>query len=264
MKIGVFDSGLGGLVTLKGAAKALAPYDLVYLGDTANLPYGDKTKEQVFEYTRKAVEYLFKQDCKIVFLFCNTASAEALRKIQQEFLPNHYPDRRVLGIIIPTVQEITGKRVGILATQGTVDSQTYIHEIHKINPEIQVFQQAAPKLVPLIESNHHIINTYVIIMSEYVKSLLDQNIDTLVLGCTHYVMIKSEIKKLLPTHVQLISQDEIIGKKITDYVARHSEIESTLSKNKTRQYLVTKLTQEFDRQAREWFGPDLKLSVIVI
>ena len=274
MKIGIFDSGLGGLITLHGAREALAAYDVVYLGDTAHLPYGDKTKEQVFEFTKRAVEYLFKQDCKLVFLFCNTASAEALRKIQQEFLPKFYPNRHVLGIIIPTVEvAITSppghdrekrgsRRIGVLATQGTVDSHTYLKEIQKRNSNAEVFQQAAPKLVPHIESGILTNLAYARLVNMYLDPLLERNIDTLILGCTHYAIIKNQIKKLLPLKVQLICQDEIIGSKITEYLSNHAEIETILSKNKTRQYLVTKLTPEFENHAKAWLGESLKLERI--
>lgn len=252
MKIGIFDSGLGGLITLHGARGALASYDVVYLGDTKNLPYGDKTQEEIYALTKRALDFLKAQDCAIIFLFCNTASAMALRQLQHE-------GYRTLGIIIPTVEEATGSRIGILATQSTVDSGKYPAEIKKPHPNAQVFQQAAPKLVPLIESGNAISDA---LLLTYLNPLIHQNIKVLILGCTHYAILKTQIKKLIPHDIKIISQDEIIGPKITDYLARHPEIESTLSKTNSREYLVTKLTPEFEKQAKMWFGESLKLQEI--
>lgn len=232
MKIGIFDSGLGGLFLMKPVVEALPEYDYVYLGDTKNLPYGDKSQEEIYRYTKRALDYLFAYDCAIVFLFCNTASARALRRLQGE-------GYRVLGIIIPTVEEIYGKRIGVLATQNTVDSCTYVAEIKKLLPNAEVFQQAAPKLVPMIERGEAKIPAYDKILDSYLQPLISKNIDTLVLGCTHYPIIKDQIKKLLPPHVRLICQDEIIGEKIKSYFARHPEIGSKLSRGGTREYLVT-------------------------
>src|SRR3989344_2026033 len=232
LKIGIFDSGLGGLITMHGARGALAGYDVVYLGDTANLPYGDKTQEQIYKFTKRALDYLFKHDCAIVFLFCNSASARALRKLQRE-------GYRVLGIIIPMVEEAQGNRVGVLATQSTVDSGAYSRELEKAWPGVQVFQQAAPKLVPMIESGMSSYSSYEKLLDIYLKPLLAQNIDTLILGCTHYAIIKDRIRALVPPSVRAISQDELIGPKITDYLTRHPEIESQLSRNGRREYFVT-------------------------
>ncbi|MEK7615842.1 MAG: glutamate racemase [Patescibacteria group bacterium] len=224
MKIGVFDSGLGGLFLMKPVVAALPQYDYVYLGDTKNLPYGDKSQEDVYRFTKRALDFLFSHDCAIVFLFCNTASARALRRLQHE-------GYRALGIIIPTAEEAHGKRIGVLATQSTVDSGTYVSEIKKLLPDAEVFQQAAPKLVPMIESG----KIYKKTVDEYVKPLSQHNIDTLILGCTHYGVLKS----LMPKHIQLICQEDIIAPKVADYLKRHPEIETKLSRSGRREYFVT-------------------------
>ena len=242
MKIGIFDSGLGGLFLMKPIVAALPQYDYLYLGDTKNLPYGDKSQEEIYRFTRRAVKYLLTHGCAIVLVMCNTASAMALRRIQQE-------GYRALGIIIPTVEEAClaqsrraqGKRIGILATQSTVDSGAYSRELEKAWPGVEVFQQAAPQLVPMIESGNYTIFAYASIVKSYLDPLLAQNIDTLILGCTHYVVLKDLIRKLAPG-VRVISQDELIADKVRDYLARHSEIESVLSKKGTRNYLATRTT----------------------
>lgn len=228
MKIGIFDSGLGGLFLMKPVVEALPLYDYVYLGDTANLPYGDKSQDEIYRFTKSALDYLFAHECAIVFIFCNTSSAMALRKLQHE-------GYRALGIIIPTIEEAHGKRIGVLATQSTVDSGKYRAEIKKLQPDAEVFQQAAPKLVPMIESGTTDYGT----IQQYVGPLLVKDIDTLILGCTHYGIIKDRIRAILPPAVNLISQDEIIAQKVKAYLARHPEIESNLSRVGSREYLVT-------------------------
>ncbi len=240
MKIGIFDSGLGGLFLMKPVVEALPRYDYVYLGDTANLPYGDKSQEEIYRFTKRALDYLFKNECTIVFVFCNTASAMALRKLQHE-------GYRALGIIIPTVEEAHGKRIGVLATQSTVDSGKYPIEIKKLLPDAEVFQQAAPKLVPMIEAGTVDYGT----IQQYLGPLLVRDIDTLILGCTHYGITKDRIKAVVPPNVHLIFQEEIIAPKIKDYLSRHPEIETKLTKKGTREFLLTKLF-DFDDIHHPW------------
>jgi len=216
---------------MKPVVKALPQYDFIYLGDTLNLPYGDKKQNEIYRFTRQALDFLFAKDCAIVFLFCNTASASALRKLQHE-------GYKALGIIIPTIEEASGKRIGLLATQSTVDSGKYIVEINKILPNAKVFQLAAPKLVPMIESG--MIDRPIIY--KYSEFIMKQNIDTLILGCTHY----GAIKKYLPKHIKIISQEDIIAPKVADYLRRHPEIESRLSRTGSREYFVTADHPRFD------------------
>lgn len=238
MKIGIFDSGLGGLLIAKAIRKAMPEYDYVYLGDTKRLPYGNRSEKAVLEFTREAVEYLFnKENCGIIIIACNTASARALRKIQKE-----YKNKKVLGVLIPAAEDTAlYQRIGVLATAGTVASETFIKEIKKINPKAKVFQNPAPMLVPLAEAGELKLAKPFLI--KYLTPLLKQKIEALVLGCTHYPIFKQEIKKLIPKNVRIISQDEIIPKKLQNYFARHPEIENTLSKNKTMKILVTEITQ---------------------
>ena len=239
MKIGIFDSGLGGLFLMKPVVEALPAYDYVYFGDTKNLPYGDKSQEEIYIYTKRALDYLFKKGVGVVFIFCNTASTATLRRLQQE-------GYRALGVIIPTVETILTSvpshdrrreqklRIGVLATQSTVDSGKYPVEIKKLLPKAKVFQQATPLLVPMIESG----NIDEEIIKNYLNEIITKKIDTLILGCTHYVILKDMIRKLLPG-VQVISQDEIIPAKVADYLRRHPEIETKLSRRGRRDYLVT-------------------------
>ena len=254
MKIGVFDSGLGGLIILKSLVKSLPKYDYIYLGDTARVPYGNRSKEVVYQFLEEAVDYLFQQDCELIIVACNTASAEALRKIQQKYLPTHYPNRRVLGVIIPTAEEALKdnkiKRIGVLATQGTVNSKTYIRELKKIAPSVMIFQQAAPLLVPLVENDAR--QWAKPIIKEYLKPLLQKNVDAIILGCTHYPRFKQEIRDI--AKIRIISQDELIPRKLKDYLKRHPEIERKLSKGGKVHLLVTDLTDTMLKQSHKWFG----------
>jgi glutamate racemase len=266
MKIGVFDSGLGGLFVTRALVKNLPQYDYIYLGDTQRVPYGNRSHEIVYRFLEEAVDYLFKHDCGLIIVACNTASAEALRRIQQEYLPEHYLRRRVLGIIIPTAEVALKndkmRRVGVLATQGTVDSNAYVRELKKICSKVTIFQQAAPLLVPLIENDG--VKFAGPILRYYLKPLLRKNIDTLILGCTHYPILKPQIKKMCGKGVKIISSDEIISAKLADYLARHPEMEKRLSKHKRRDFLVTDLTNATKRLTKKWFGRDIKPQIIKI
>jgi glutamate racemase len=264
MKIGIFDSGLGGLFVTKALVKKLPQYDYVYLGDTQRVPYGNRSHETVYQFLEEAVDYLFKHDCELIIVACNTASAEALRRIQQKYLPEHYPKQRVLGIIIPTAEaalkDQKAKRVGVLATQGTVGSKAYIRELKKIRPDATIFQEAAPLLVPLIESNStKFADT---ILRSYLQPLLKKKINTLILGCTHYPILKRQIKKICGPDIEVVSQDEIIAAKLTDYLQRHLEIEKRLGKNKHRKFFVTDLTDATKMLSRKWFGKNIKFCVV--
>lgn len=263
MKIGLFDSGLGGLIVAHSLIQNLPQYDYVYLGDTARVPYGNRSQEAIYEFTQNAVEYLFKQDCQLVLIACNTASAEALRKIQQEYLPAHHPDRKVLGVLIPTAEEVVeqteNNKVGVIATAGTVGSQTYVTEIQKLNPDVEVFQQATPLLVPLIENN--VLKYVEPILDDYLSPLLQANIDTLVLGCTHYPLLKDIIRSKVGS-VKVISQDEIIPAKLRGYLQRHPEIDEKLSKNATRTFLTTDISQSATEIAASLFGEEVKLEKV--
>lgn len=234
---------------LRAIKKYLPQYEYVYLGDTKNLPYGDKSREEIYKNTKKAIEYLFEQDCVLVILACNTASAQALRKIQQEWLPeSRYKNRKVLGVIRPTVESVgSAKKIGLIGTAHTVNSGAYLQELQKINPKIKLFSLAAPKLVPMIESGRASSN---ILPNDLAKF---RHCDALILGCTHYPVLKKEFKKILGKGVKIVSQDEIIPKKLKIYLKNHPEIRKKLSKNKKVKILVTRKTKTTDTLAKKWF-----------
>jgi glutamate racemase len=254
MKIGIFDSGLGGLLVARSIVKEMPGYDYVYLGDTKRVPYGNRSHEAVFEFTRECVDHLFrKESCAIVVVACNTASARALRKIQQEYLPKHFPGRKVLGVLIPAAEEcVNFKRIGILGTSGTVASNTFPREIIKLNKKAKIFQNAAPMLVPLAEEGEE--KNALSFLKKYLQPLLNKKLDALVLGCTHYPIFKAQIKKLLPKGIKIISQDEIVPKKLKNYFTRHPEIEKKLYRNKTAKILVTDITKNVEKLSKKWFG----------
>jgi glutamate racemase len=265
MKIGVFDSGLGGLFILKSIIKKLPCCDYVYLGDTKRLPYGSRSKETVQRFVLEAVDFLFQKDCALIILACNTASAEALRRIQKEYLPKKYPNRRVLGVIIPTVEEAIKSgalKVGVLATEGTVVSGAYVKEFKKRSSgRVLVHQKAAPLLVPLVEygGTKHSDG----IIEEYLIPLTNKKIEALVLGCTHYPVLKHNIRKFFPRKA-IISQDSIIADKLKDYLKRHPEIEKMISNRKKASFFVTEKTVGFEKTARKWFGKKIVLRKAVL
>lgn len=258
--IGVFDSGYGGLTILKELVHKLPQYDYLYLGDSARAPYGSRSYDTVYEYTLECVKHLFDKGCELVILACNTASAKALRTIQQKDLPNIDPKKRVLGVIRPTT-EIVGnysktKHVGVLATSGTVNSESYLIEIEKFFPELKVFQQACPMWVPLIENNELDSEGTTYFVKKYISQLFSQSneIDTIILGCTHYPLLKSTIEKHLPQNVTLLTQGSIVANGLEDYLKRHPEMETLISKNNQLDFLTTDSTEQFDANASFFFG----------
>ncbi len=249
---------------MRALVRKLPAYDYIYAGDTKRVPYGNRSPETIYEFTRQAVEYLFlRQNCKLVILACNTASALALRRLQQEFLPEYFPDRRVLGVLAPlaeTVQEKNCKRVGVLATRATADSHAIQKEIKKRSPCIFVYEYAAPLLVPLIESGDRALAVEALV--SYIKPLLQKKADCIALGCTHYPLLKHEIKRMAGPGVSVVSQDEFLGAKLADYLKRHPDIEQSLSRGARAAICVTDKTPEFEKRAKEWFGKDVLLRVI--
>jgi glutamate racemase len=258
--IGIFDSGYGGLTILKEIEKQLPNHNFIYLGDNARAPYGTRSFESVYNYTLECVEWFFEQDCHLVILACNTASAKALRNIQQKILPNKYPTKRVLGVIRPTTEIIGNfsktKKLGILATNGTVNSNSYPIEISKFFPGIEVFQQACPMWVPLIENNEHLNQGADYFIQKDLEKLLNQNthIDTILLGCTHYPLIQEKIKSFLPNTIQVIPQGEIVAKSLDSYLKRHSEIENALEKKSIINFFTTDSTDEFNKKATIFYN----------
>jgi glutamate racemase len=258
--IGVFDSGYGGLTVLKDFIKLLPSYDYLYLGDNARSPYGNRSFETVYTNTLQCVKWLLNQNCPLIILACNTASAKALRTIQQNNLATLSPKGRVLGVIRPT-SEIIGNytkssNIGILATNGTVQSQSYLMEIEKFFPDIQIEQEACPMWVPLVENNEFNTLGADYFIEKNIKNIMGRNekIDTILLACTHYPLLKDKILKYLPKGVTLLSQGEIVAASLKDYLTRHSEIESSLSKDGKRVFYTTDSAEDFDNKATIFLG----------
>ncbi len=263
MNIGVFDSGLGGLIMARALVKTLPEHSFVYLGDTKRVPYGNRSEATIYEFTKASVHYLFsKKQCELVIVACNTASARALRRVQREYLPKHYPKRRVLGVIIPTAEEMGNvKRVGVLATSATVRSNAFPREIRKVNRKIQIYQNAASLLVPIIEQNA--LKHAKPFLAEYLKPLLQKKIEVLILGCTHYPVLKGQIEKMVG-EVKVISQADIVPKKLKEYLKNHPEMEKKLSHNSKVELLVTDKTEHYEKLAKDWFGKTAILRKVVI
>lgn len=267
-KIGIFDSGLGGLTILKEIAKLMPYYEYIYLGDNQNTPYGDKSQDKIFNLTFAGVEWLLKNGAEIVILACNTASANALRKIQQEVLPIKYPNKRVLGIIIPTVEEIEKysetKHIGILATKATVESKIYEIEMEKQNPKIQIVSQTGGNLANLIEQNDK--DKLSAEIKRVTQELLtkDDLIDTVILGCTHYALIVNEITQTLPKHIRVISQGELIAAKLSDYLKRHSEINNKLSNYFSLNFNTTSNNEHVQRLMTHFYSENISISIVKV
>jgi len=262
--IGVFDSGYGGLTVLRSLVDRLPDYDYIYLGDNARAPYGPRSFESVYEYTLQCVRWLFAQGCPLVILACNTASAKALRTIQQKDLPHMEEGLRVLGVIRPTAEIIgdysaTGQ-IGILATSGTVTSQSYPIEIGKFFPSLRVFQQACPIWVPLIENNEHRTEGADYFVRKCVKSLLAQSsaIDAVLLACTHYPLMLDKIEAAAGAGVRVVSQGEIVARSLEDYLLRHPEMESRLRRGGSRRFFTTDSTEDFDRHGSDFYGETVR------
>jgi len=262
--IGIFDSGYGGLTVLKEIVAELPQYDYLYLGDNARAPYGTRSFETVYAYTLECVKKLFDLNCQLVILACNTASAKALRTIQQKDLPHLGPSKRVLGVIRPT-SEIVGKssktgHVGVLGTNGTVTSNSYPIEIAKFFPGMVVTQEACPMWVPLVENREFESEGANYFIQKNISNLLakDALIDTIILGCTHYPLLLNKIKAYLPAHITLLSQGELVAKSLSDYLLRHSEMESSCSKGKEIEFYTTDSSENFDESASIFFGKEVK------
>lgn len=253
--IGIFDSGYGGLTILEGIRSRLPQYDYIYLGDNARAPYGTRSFDIVYEFTLQAVKKLFELGCPLVILGCNTASAKALRSIQQRYLPTHAPDRRVLGVIRPTA-EIVGtlsrtQHIGVLATEGTIKSESYKLEIQKLYPTATIVGQACPMWVPLVENNEFDKPGADYFVQDSLSKLLAQDplIDTIILGCTHYPLLLEKIKRYLPSHIALIPQGQYIAASLEDYLHRHPEMNQRLTQGGTTQYFTSESPTKFHESA---------------
>ncbi|HET9431559.1 MAG TPA: glutamate racemase [Chitinophagaceae bacterium] len=258
--IGIFDSGYGGLTVMKEIVKQLPQYDYLYLGDNARAPYGNRSFDTVYHYTLQCVKWFFDQGCSLVILACNTASAKALRTIQQNDLPLIAPDKRVLGVIRPTTEIIGNfsetRNVGILATNGTVVSNSYPVEIAKFFPDLKVYQEACPMWVPLVENNEYENHGADYFVKKNLHNIFEKGrlIDVLLLACTHYPLLKKKIEEYVPVGVKIISQGEIVAQSLEDYLLRHPELEKRCSQNGRREFYTTDSTEDFDSHATHFFG----------
>ncbi len=266
--IGIFDSGYGGLTVFKEIIKELPEYDYIYLGDNARAPYGSRSFETVYQFTLECVKLLFQKNCPLVILACNTASARALRNIQQKDLPIIAPQNRVLGVIRPTAEVIGNfsktKHIGIFATEGTVKSESYILEIQKFFPDVVITQEACPMWVPLIENNEHLSEGADYFVKKHIENLFDKDnkIDTVLLGCTHYPLLLPKIKQFIPEEINIITQGEIVAKSLKNYLQRHPEIDERLNKNGKKEFYTTIESEWFNEKAAIFFGENLQAKKI--
>ncbi len=255
MKIGFFDSGLGGLTILKAVAAALPDYDYEFYGDTANLPYGDKSEAEIFALTKAGVLHLLQRDCALIIIACNTASAETLRQLQDTILTDEYESRRLLGVIIPTIEEVLASdlsSVALIGTKRTIDSGKYDLEFAKADSQVQLITMATPELVPLIEvGNLEAANVSVHISVEQFRAA---GAEGLILGCTHYTLLKENLRKAFDSEFRIFSQDEIIPAKLMDYLARHGEMETTLTRGGKRTIYLTNTDACYDRAIASLLG----------
>lgn len=253
--IGVFDSGYGGLTVLKEIREKLPEYDFLYLGDNARAPYGSRSFDVIYQYTWQAVQALFDRDCSLVILACNTASAKALRSIQRIKLPELHPDKRVLGVIRPSAEELDKhtktKHVGVLGTDGTIRSNSYEIELANFAPDLVVNQHSCPMWVPLIENNQFDTPGGVYFIQSDLVSLMekDPKIDTILLACTHYPILEEQLHRLLPTHIEVLSQGKIVAESLADYLVRHPEMDAKCLKSGSVRYLTTESAKDFSEKA---------------
>ena len=268
--IGVFDSGYGGLTILNGIRKLMPQYDFMYLGDNARAPYGARSFDVVYEFTRQAVERLFELGCHLVILGCNTASAKALRTIQQNDLPRLDLNRRVLGIIRPTAEVIgsisRNRHVGIFATEGTIKSESYKLEIQKLYPDIHVTGVACPFWVPLVEYNEADSPGADYFVKKRVDQLmaLDSEIDTIILGCTHYPILLPKIRKYVPDTITIVSQGDYVAGSLKNYFERHPEMEAKCTKGGRVHYLTTENPDKFRESAQQFLHENVDVDNIVL
>lgn len=268
--IGIFDSGYGGLTVFDKIREAMPDYDYIYLGDNARTPYGPRSFEVVYRFTRQAVEKLFSEGCQLVILACNTASAKALRTIQQRDLPQWDPARRVLGVIRPTVELMdrisATKHIGILGTSGTISSHSYVMEIEKMFPHITVTGEACPMWVPLVENNEFSSPGSDYFVKKHLDHILsvDPQIDTLVLGCTHYPLLAAKIKQYLPAGINVLSQGEYVAESLKDYLKRHPEMDRKLTRHGVCRFLTTESADKFSEAASVFLNSPIEVEQISI
>lgn len=262
--IGVFDSGYGGLTILRSLRQALPDADFIYLGDNARAPYGNRSFDLIYRFTLEAVRYLFARGCQLVILACNTASAKALRTIQQRDLPQLDPSRRVLGVIRPTAEIVSSVTrtgaVGLVGTPGTIASQSYDIELHKLAPDVRLYSHACPLWVPLVENLVADTPGADYFVESDLKALLSQapDIDTLILGCTHYPLLLDNIRRFVPSTVNILAQGQIVADSLLDYLQRHPEIDGRITRGGSVEYITTEEPDKFSRLAEVFMGENVR------
>jgi glutamate racemase len=266
--IGIFDSGLGGLTVYKALKERLPQYQYLYLGDNARVPYGNRSNETIYRFTVEAIDFLFEQGCRLIILACNTATAVALRRIQQEYLPSHDSERRVLGVIRPVAEYVsTGavKKIGVIGTKATIRSHAYEREIRKINPEKEVIEHATPLLVPLIEegwlANNPVTKK---VLRHYLRPLKLAHVESLVLGCTHYLHLFDVIRGIMGHRTEVINPPSIVAECFEKYLLNHPEIEQKLIKSERDQFYLTDTNGKFEEISQKWLNTDTKFSLITL
>ncbi len=265
--IGVFDSGFGGLTIFKEIEKKLPNYHYIYLGDNARAPYGNNSQSVIYEYTRQAIDFLFAQGCNLVILACNTASAEALRKLQQEYVPQKYPGKNILGVIRPLAEVAAAlsknKMIGVMGTRSTVESKSYIRELKAQNKKIIVFQQACPLLVPLIEENWEQAKETKTILKKYILPLKNYQPDTIILACTHYGWLQADIVRYFGRKIKVLDSGQIVADKLVEYLKRHPEYVKPVKNVKAkREFLTTDDHKKFVKSAEKYLGRKIKAKTI--
>ncbi|MBU1152021.1 glutamate racemase [Patescibacteria group bacterium] len=253
--IGIFDSGYGGLTVLKPVIQTLPQYDYLYLGDNARAPYGIQNQENIEKFSEEAVNFLWNRGAELIIFACNTASALALRHIQQK-----YPDKKVLGVLIPVAEEaVKFKKVGVVGTQATIKSNAYEEQIREISKETKVYSKACPLLVPFIEEDWHHRPEAISILKKYLRSIKSHNVESLILGCTHYPLMQKDFERIMGKKVKILNCGQIVAKKLVDYLKRHPEIEKEIPKNSKRQFLTTGDPKAFKEFIEKHFG--MKISM---
>lgn len=268
--IGIFDSGYGGLTVLNEVRRVLPEYDYLYLGDNARAPYGERSFDVVYKFTLQAVMKLFEMGCHLVILACNTASAKALRSIQMNDLPTLKSSRRVLGVIRP-MAEATGKlttsrHVGVMATSGTITSESYPLEIHKLFPDISVTGEACTMWASLVENGEHASEGAAYFVRKNINALMsrDPEVDTIILGCTHYPLLRPLIEKIVPPSVRVVSQERIVAESLKDYLSRHSRRDAKCTKGGTCRFLTTESVDKFEESAKVFLNEEVKVERITL
>jgi glutamate racemase len=256
--IGVFDSGFGGLTILQAFVNELPEYDFIYLGDNARAPYGNKSQKVIYDYTRQAVEFLFRQGARLIILACNTASAKALKRIQQEWLPQYDPQGRVLGVVIPlaetAVETSRCGRIGVIGTRATIESGVYEEELFKLDAGLKIYSRPCPLLVPLVEEDWVGKPETNMILKKYLRWLKSTHIDTLILGCTHYPFLIKDIQRIMGRNCNVLNAPAIVARKLADYLERHPEMEQTLEANRRRVFYTTDDAEKFREFGEKFLG----------